>query len=158
MKKLVSALLLFIVCNSCTKESSSTNNNIFENTTSHIIKVNAYLNGSINSTNSFELLANQSKQVYTSTTRGIGSVSLTFGRVKTLETDSFVVTYDNSYKIAHYRYNLEGNNPKKYLVTSIRNIYNDASYTQSITSDSKHYRVWEAKYKFTEQDYLDAKP
>lgn len=87
-EKLVSALLLFIVCNSCTKESSSTNNNIFENTTSHIIKVNAYLNGSINSTNSFELLANQSKQVYTSTTRGIGSVSLTFGRVKTLETDS----------------------------------------------------------------------
>ncbi len=156
MKKIL-LIFLFFLCNACRKESSSKENSIFENATSHNIKVNAYLNGTIDQVNSFELLANQSKQIYSKTVRGISSAALTFGRVKTLETDSFVVTYDNSYQIAHYRFNLVGNNPKQYLVTSPRNIYNDVSYNQTITSDSKHYRVWEARYKFTEQDYLDAK-
>jgi hypothetical protein len=156
MKKLA-PVFLFLLCNSCNKQGSTRDIGIFDNITSHSIKVNAYLNGTIVPSSSFELLPNQSKEVFSFNLRGLSTGSLTFGRVKTLETDSFVVIFDDTYKIAHYRFNFEGNNLKKYLITSVRNIYNDASYFQTLISSSKYFRFWEAKYKFTEQDYLDAK-
>lgn len=146
-------LCAFIV--GCIKEKITISNTQFENTTSHVIKVDGYRNGQIQSESSFVLNANESKQVFHLNNRGIGS-GLTFGGYNQ-PLDSFVVVFDNSYRISHYKPTLIGTNTKRYLYSSKRNIYNDSSYIPNLVSDKKYKREWDFKYAFIEQDYLDAK-
>ena len=71
--------------------------------------------------------------------------------------DSFVVTFDNVYSIVHYKPTLIGSNPKRYLYSSKRNIYNDSSYAINIRSETGQEKFVDFTYTFTNQDYLDAK-
>lgn len=144
-----------IMLASCSKEKNTISNTDFVNSTLHNINVKAYKNGIIQTDGSFILNANETKQVFNLNNRGIGS-GLTFGGYYQ-PMDSFVVTFDNTYSISHYKPNLIGTNLKKYLYSSKRNIYNDSSYVPNLLKDSKYRREWDFKYTFVEQDYLDAR-
>lgn len=152
MKYLPIIGLLFFA--SCNKDSVTISNTIFINNTSHSISVFGYNNGLLNQESSFDLNANDIKTVFTLNNRGIGE-GLSFGEYFR-PVDSFVVIFDNSFKITHYKPTLIGNNPKNYLFGSNRNIYNDSNYTNSIIIDKKFRREWNFEYTFIEQDFLDA--
>jgi|KBSSwiS6_1023812.scaffolds.fasta_scaffold00415_2 hypothetical protein len=148
-------LLFCIFLLGCVKDKITISNTQFENTTSHSVKVDGYKNGLIQTESSFVLNANESKQVFHLNNGGIGS-GLTFGGYNQ-PLDSFVVIFDNTYRISHYKPNLIGTNNKRYLYSSKRNIYNDSSYVRNLLVDKKYKREWDFKYTFIEQDYLDAR-
>lgn len=151
MKYSILFIMLFVI--SCKKDSVTLSSTIFINSTSHLILVEGYKNGLLNSESSFELSANEAKTVFTLNNRGIGN-GLNFGEYYR-NVDSFVVKFDNIFKISHYKPNLIGNSLKEYLYNSNRNIYNDMNYLRNMTRDEKHRREWDFKYTFIEQDYLD---
>ncbi len=147
-------IVVLILLSSCIKESSTVSYTIFINSTSHNISVHGFKNGIIQSESSFSLNANETKNVFTLDNRGIGN-GLTFGGFNQ-PIDSFIVTFDNIFEIAHYKPTLVGTRPKKYLYTSRRNIYNDSSYVANLIKDEKLMRNWDFKYTIIEQDFLDA--
>jgi hypothetical protein len=72
--------------------------------------------------------------------------------------DSIVVIFDDKYKVSHYANTPIDTAKKYYLFSSLRNIGNPLSY-EFYTTKLKHSKSVENThvYKFTEQDYLDAK-
>jgi hypothetical protein len=155
MKIFLIAMILLPGFVSCIKEKSTVSNTVFANTTPYAIQVNAYTGGQVQPGSTFSLAANETKQVFSIRDGGIGN-GTTFGYIH-FPVDSFVVVFDTAHSIAHYKPALTGNNPKRYLYSSKRNIYNDSSYAVNILSDTKYKREWGFKYTFTEQDYLDAR-
>jgi len=149
------AILVLLSFAGCIKEKSTVSNTIFTNSTSHAIAVNAYAGGQIQSASSFSLSANETKQVFSIRNGGIG-IGCSFGYYN-FPVDSFLVFFDSSYSIAHYKFTLIGNKPKRYLYSSKRNIYNDSSYVAHLVYDAKFKREWDLNYTFIEQDYLDAR-
>lgn len=154
MKIFFLAVLLFFF-SSCTKDGVTLSYTNFINSTNHSINVRAYLGGLIQNQSSFILNPNETKQVFDLNNRGVGN-GVSFG-VYSHPLDSFVVTFDNTYNISHYKPTLIGMSIKKYLYSSKRNIYNDSSYIPNLLKDTKYRREWDFKYTFVEQDYLDAK-
>lgn len=149
------AFIFVIMLSSCIKEENTFSDTYFKNSSSHVISVNPYSNGSVNNQFAFSLSINEEKEVYHNNTRGLGK-GLSYGRINQ-PMDSFLVTFDNLYSIVHYKPPLIGTNTKRYLYSSKRNIYNDSSYTANLLKDEKYQRSWKFIYTFTEQDYLDAK-
>jgi hypothetical protein len=148
--------LLPLVCIvSCTKEQTTLSDTFAKNTTSHNIQIRLFKNGAIDNNVSFNLQPNETKKIYYNNTRGIGN-GVTYGRINQ-PADSFIVTFDNLYSIAHYKPTLIGNSTKKYLYSSKRNLYNDSSYMAALTNSTKYSRKWEFTYIFVEQDYIDAR-
>src|SRR5215204_3421388 len=133
MKFLASLGLIFLL--SCNKEKNTTSDTLFINSTPHVIKVSAYIGGMIDQKLSFELEPNEISKVYHNNTRGINNgISYGYGN---MPIDSFVATFDNAFSIAHYKPNMTGNNPKRYLYESKRNIYNDSSYTLTVKKETE---------------------
>jgi hypothetical protein len=153
MKYLIFGIVITFM--SCKKDSVTLSNTIFANNSTHQIIVQGFKNGVNDIESSFVLNPNETKSVFTLNNRGIGN-GLSFGEYYR-PIDYFLVQFDGQYKISHYKSNLIGTNPKRYLFTSIRNIYNDSNYIKNITKDEKYRREWDFKYTFTEQDYLDAR-
>ncbi len=153
MKKPLTFLVI-VVLFACTKEQNTYTNTFFKNITVYNIKVRAYSGGGINSSSSFELEPNETRNVFYNNTRGIG-MGVSFGRINQ-PMDSFVVIFGNLYSIVHYKPNLIGTNSKKYLYSSKRNLYNDSSYLLIIKDESKSEKHVDFTYTFTNQDYLDA--
>ena len=154
MKKIL-ASMFFTGIISCTKEETTLSNSFAKNNTNHTIKVQPFYNGIVNTTMTFELQGKESKKIYYNNTRG-KNIGLTYGGINQ-PMDSFIVTFDNLYSIVHYKPPLIGNNPKRYLYNSKRNLYNDTSYVTVLENKTKYSNSWEFTYTFTEQDYLDAK-
>ena len=139
---------------SCNKERNTTSDTFFINSTQHVVKVNAYVKGVVDSKISFELASNETKKVYHVNTRGINH-GISYGYIN-MPVDSFVVSFDNTYSIVHYKSNLISTNPKRYMFDSKRNIYNDSSYALSVKNETEIERDVEFSYVFTDQDYIDA--
>lgn len=140
---------------SCIKESNTSSDTFFINETSHDISVLPYRNGIIDSNQTFNLAPHETNKVISLGARGL-TPGMSFGEPNQFQ-DSFVVVFDNTYKIAHYKPAPIGNRVKRYLFSSDRNIFNRDSYKRDLITDKKHFREWDFEYTFTEQDYLDAK-
>ncbi|MEZ4907821.1 MAG: hypothetical protein R2771_09350 [Saprospiraceae bacterium] len=149
-------IILLLVFSSCIVESSTYSHTFFVNNTNHYIEVIGYNGDTIDQQSSFSLFHNEEKEVLTVSWGGIRKSDLSFGFFYGLN-DSFAVVFDTTYRISHYKENLIGDNPNRYLYDSHRNIFNDSSYVETLKVDEKHHREWEEKYTFIEQDYLDAK-
>lgn len=143
-------ILLITLLSGCIKEQSSQSDTYFVNATSHLIRVNSY--GALNK--SFEITPGQTKNVLSQNAKVLNN-GISYGYISQ-PVDSFIVVFDMHDSIVHYKSYLVGNNPKRYLYSSRRNIYNDSSYIKTLVSESKNFRGWSFTYTFTEQDYLDA--
>lgn len=150
----IGLIFCFFFC-ACTKEKKTYSTTIARNTTAHSILVIPYLNGNIFTSDSFSLNSNSEKEVLSIGDGGIGS-GTSYAKANQY-VDSFVVIFDKTFSIVHYKPTVIGLNPKRYLFSSKRNLYNDTSYLAVITSDDSGVRNWKFTYTFTEQDYLDAK-
>lgn len=151
------AISMAMLFTACKKDSITTSDTVFVNTTAHQISVTSYIGGvaQAQSQSSFSLMPGESKTVLSSGNGGIGN-GATFGAIYSIM-DSFVVKFDNAFSITHYKVNFTGSNPKHYPFASGRNIYNEANYQATMKKDAKYRREWELKYTFKEQDYLDAR-
>ena len=149
---LITGLLFFI---SCKKDSVTLSDTVFTNTTAHTIRVSGYTGGVVNAESAFTLNANESKIVFSLNNRGVGN-GLCFGEYYRF-VDSIAVEFDGTFRMSHYKTGVVGNSIKKYDFSSSRNLFNENNYSRVIIKDVKYRREWNFTYRFTEQDYLDAK-
>lgn len=156
-KILIIAIILFLV--SCTKEHGITTifSNI-KNSSAHQIKITFYYSG-ITYPDKI-LLLNPGDSVkfgfgyeYGILNQGGGLSSDYFGSAN----DSIVVSFDNLYSITHYVNTPVSLNSKHYLYSSLRNLANYLSWEYWYHDSSKDARQEYFLYRFSEQDYLDAK-
>ena len=152
---LILVLTMLFSFTACKKDSVTLSNNVFINKTIHQINVIGYKDGLAQTQCSFSLSSNETKSVFTLNNRGIGN-GLAFGGYFRY-IDSFVVKFDNTYNISHYKPNLIGNNVKYYEFNTNRNLFNEGNFISLITKDEKYRRELDFNYTFIEQDYLDSK-
>lgn len=99
MKDLFVFLFVFLF-SSCIKESNTSSDFIFINKTPHDISVLAYRNGIFDTNQTFDMASHETITVIKLRDRRL-TPGLCFGEPNQFQ-DSFVVVFDNAYKIAHY--------------------------------------------------------
>jgi hypothetical protein len=146
--------LFFII--GCQKEKSTFYQAYIKNATSHQVKIVPFFSGTTNSNKIILLAAGDSVLVG----HGVdwGKVDHAgFNSEYFSGSDSIVVSFDNSYSISHYFNTPSLFSTKYYLYSSLRNLGNYLSWLYSFHDESKYSRRAFYLYRFTEQDYLDAR-
>jgi hypothetical protein len=158
MKKIFLLVFLLTIYTGCIKEYMTFYTVYLVNPTQHQITLLCYKNGMVMQGDSIRMPPLTHFLFGSGAEKGAnphpGFSSEHFGG----QDDSIVVIFDDKYRISHY-----GNIPpdtasKFYLYSSVRNLGNISSYEfytkerrRSKSVDNTHV------YKFTEQDYLDAR-
>jgi hypothetical protein len=151
--KLICILSLFLI--SCSKEKTGNTKTIFKNSTDHRIKIIPYIGNLVDNANIKTLLQQSETVVYEANVRG-KTIDPSFGLLLQ-PYDSVVVSYDDTVKIPHIKFNLVYTGTHRILFSSSRSISNEANYTKTITDETKNSLTGYYLYEFKEQDYLDAK-
>lgn len=150
MKKLITICLLLPFLFSCAPSKNTISKTIFINTTTDTVFVRAMMNGSIDTTYSFELTPMDSLITpisrYDDLVKGDAfSLSITI-------MDSMVVSFGDRYVIAHQGHRYTGDTTRVIPYSSPRNLYNIDSYYRKVTENSKNSRLVVYDYTFTEED------
>lgn len=145
--------VLFLI--GCEKEEVGHTKSYIKNTTSHTIKLLPYNGASLDNSNIKIVAPNSTLEVYAANVRG-KTIEPSFGTLLQ-PYDSVLVTYDDTIKIPHIKFNLTYNGPHKVLFNSNRSISNSNNWTKSITNETKYSLEGNFLYTFVEQDYLDAR-
>ena len=154
MKKLISFCLLGIFI-SCKKEEVGHTSSFIKNTTSHKIMLLPF-NGAILDNASIKVInPNTTLEVYNKSVRG-KTIEPSFGTLLQ-PYDSVVVSYDDTIKIPHIKFNTVYSGNHKVLFTTSRSISNQNNWTKLITKETRYSLEGNFTYTFIEQDYLDAK-
>ena len=148
-------IILFFCAISCTKEKLGHTETFIENKTSHLIRLLPYY-GAILDLNYSKTIPPLSKiQAYTANVRG-KTIDPCFGTLLQ-PYDSVLVTYDDTVKISHIKFNSSYNGTHVVNFRNNRSISNASSYTKEITNETNYSLEGKFTYIFTEQDYLNAK-
>jgi hypothetical protein len=154
MKSLIFiSFCLFLL--SCQKEKVGNTNSVIRNSTNFVIKLLPYKNGILDNSNLKELPPNTDLVVYTANVRG-KTLEPCFGTLLQ-PYDSILVTFNDSIKIPHIKFNLPYSGTHKILFNSNRSISNQNNWTQNIESEDKYSIRGRFTFTFVYQDYLDAR-
>lgn len=148
-------LLLLIVFMGCIKEKVGHTKSFIKNSTSYKIILLPYNGAAIDNSNIKVINPNSSVEVYNANVRG-KTIEPSFGTLLQ-PYDSVVVSYDDTIKIPHIKFNLVYIGSHKVLFNSNRSISNQSNWTKAITNETKYSLQGEYTYTFVQQDYLDAK-
>lgn len=148
--------LSFLYLLSCTKETVGHTKTFIKNTTSHTIKLIPYNGASLDNANIKIVSPNSTLEVYNANVRG-KTIDPCFGTLLLQPYDSVLVTYDDTVKIPHIKFNLPYSGTHKILFQSNRSISNHNNYLKEITDENKYSLTGQFIYTFVEQDYLDAR-
>lgn len=157
MKKILLLAFLLNIHTSCNKEGKTFYTAYLVNPTQHQITLLCYNEGVVKKGDSIRIPPLSDFLFGEGSYRG-ANPHPQFSSDYFAEHDSLVVIFDQKYKISHY-----ANMPiypasKYYLNSSLRNLFNISSY-EFYTKERKRSKSVDNThvYKFTEQDYLDAK-
>jgi len=127
------------------------------NNSSHSILILPYKSGIVLASDTIRLSENDSLQYGLSSDWGDITGPGFYSEYSGGPDDSIIVIYDDIYKISHYANTPVNLAIKYYLFDSKRNIMNPLSYEFSRIENKNESYTNMHKYRFTEQDYLDAK-
>lgn len=147
--------LLILCMFSCTKEKVGHTKTFIKNTTSHTIKLLSYYGATLDVNNTKIIPPSSTIEAYTANVHG-KTIDPCFGTLLQ-PYDSVLVTYDDTVKISHIKFNLPYNGTHRILFQSNRSISNPGSYIKEITNETSYSLEGKFTYTFVEQDYLDAK-
>lgn len=150
-----SVAAFWVILSSCNKDRITISSSLVVNQSGHAITVNAYREGVIQPQLSATLNTGETREIYRDLEKGSsqGAGYPVFAPFA----DSIVVTFDNTYSIAHYKISPIGNRPKFYPFTSARNLYNGLAWSKTQSQDENDRKKFEFRFTFTETDYNDAK-
>lgn len=151
--KLICIFSIFLF--SCSKEKTGNTKTVFKNSTNHRIKIMPYIGSLVDNANIKTLPQQSETVVYEANVRG-KTIDPSFGLLLQ-PYDSVVVSYDDTVKIPHIKFNLVYTGTHRILFSSSRSISNEANYIKTITEETKNSLTGYHLYEFKEQDYLDAK-
>jgi hypothetical protein len=155
MKILNITLLLALTFVGCIKEDVGNTKTYIKNNTQHKIILLPYSGSSIDNHMRREIDPLKTTEIFHQVVRG-KSLEPCFGTLLQ-PYDSVLVTYDDTVKIAHIKFNITTNNKHCILFSSNRSISNQNNYVLITEDETKHSIKGHYTYTFTEQDYLDAK-
>lgn len=145
--------LVFLI--SCTKEKTGHTKTVYKNSTGHKIKITPFIGSTIDISNVKVLSPQSETTVYEINVKG-KTIDPSFGLLLQ-PYDSVVISYDDTIKIPHIKFNLSYTGSHRILFSSSRSISNEANYKKEITNETKYSLTGYFLYEFLEQDYLDAK-
>lgn len=120
------------------------------------IKIVPYRGSQINIPNVKSILPNSEIEVYNASPRG-KTIEPSFGTLLQ-PYDSVLVSYNDSIKIGHMKFNSPVTYTRKIDFTNNRNISNsDASWIKKIISENKYSITGVFTCTFFQQDYLNAR-
>ena len=153
-------ILIFVIIGvlfSCTKEGITRYTATLKNSTAHSIVILSYKSGIVLTGDTIKLLSNSEFQIGSGTERGLRTVPGFSSKYAGGPNDSFIVIFDNLYKVSHYA-NTPSNLASRYLLfNATRNILNPVNYVFETRKVNRHERNNSHVYEFVEQDYLDAR-
>jgi len=156
MKLLIIIIGGFFILMSCNKEKSTFYQAYAKNSSSHQLKIVPYFSGVAYNNRIVFLAPGDSTLFGNGVYYGkVGNAG--FDSKYISGSDSIVVTFDNTYSISHYFITPASFSPKYYLYSSLRNLGNYLSWDYSFNDPSKYRREAFYLYRFTDQDYLDAR-
>lgn len=151
-----SCLTFLIFLSACKKDAVTESSSIIKNQTNHTISIQTYKKGEISPELSFEIAPQEEKQVHFSHKAKEGNHIVSFAYLLGYQ-DSVKVTFDHTFSIIHYL-SIKGNAEKYIAYESPENLINQKNWEQSVVEkSSKSGKKYTFTYKFSEQDYLDAK-
>ncbi|MEO6612756.1 MAG: hypothetical protein ABIT05_11745 [Chitinophagaceae bacterium] len=150
-----SLLFLLVVSIGCVKEKVGHTSSFIKNSTSHKIILLPYNGTTLDNSTIKVINPNSTVEVYNDNVRG-KTIEPGFGTLLQ-PYDSVVVSYDDTIKIPHIKFNILYNGSHKVLFTSNRSISNQNNWVKTITNETKYSLEGNFMYTFVEQDYLDAK-
>jgi hypothetical protein len=155
LKRITLISLSLFMHSSCIKEEVGHTNSIIKNDTNFTVKLLPYKNGTIDYTTAKTILPNSEIKVFDASVRG-KNLEPSFG-ILLQPYDSIVVTYNDTVKIAHIRFNLLVLHTRKIDFSNSRNISNSSlSWIEDITNETKYSVTGTFTYTFTYNDYLNA--
>jgi hypothetical protein len=158
MKPAVLAIA-FVVLSSCGRDIDSyTDANMYWiNSTSHVIEIRPYAFGAVIQNYVVILQPGQGKQVGSERSMGKHNIGMGCASEYLLASDSIQVIFDGQYSISHYFQQPAIVSPKFYTYQSLRNLGNILGYEMKVEKESKYSASHSYIFRFSEQDYLDAK-
>jgi len=152
MRNLLTFCVLFLLLYSCTPEKETISKTILMNTTADTVFVRAMMNGSIDTTYSFDLAPMGSIEQYYNRYPGLISGDA-FSLAITIM-DSMVVSFGDSYVAVHQSHRYTGDTTRVIPYSSPRNLYNIKSYYRTVAENSKNFRSVIYYYTFTDDDIM----
>ena len=147
--------LLVLWMTNCTKEKIGHTKTFIKNTTAYTIKLLPYSGATLDVSNIKTIPPASTVEVYSANVRG-KTIDPCFGTLLQ-PYDSVLVTYNDSVKIPHIKFNLSYPGDHKILFQNGRSISNPNNYVKEIISETKYSLSGQFTYTFVEQDYLDAR-
>lgn len=156
MRNINYIIIFSLLALSCSKEKYTSYTTKLYNKSTHIIKIEPYIKGILNTPYVTVLKPDSIIQIASGGQRGIGVGKSGFFSNQ-INADSLIVTFDNLYSIVHYLVEPSNKSPRYYLYSNFRNLINMESYAFREISESSNTQSEYYDYTFSEQDYLDAK-
>ena len=152
MKNLITICFLLPLLFSCTPEKATISKTILINTTADTVFVRAMMNGSIDTTHSFDLAPRDS--IERNLNRYPGLVKGDAFSLAITIMDSMVVYFGDRYVAVHQSNRYTGDTTRVIHYSSPRNLYNIKSYYRTVAENSKNFRSVIYYYTFNEDDIM----
>lgn len=152
MKNLLTFCVFFLLLFSCTPEKETLSKTIFINSTADTVFVRAMMNGSIDTTHSFDLAPRDS--IERNLNRYPGLVKGDAFSLAITIMDSMVVYYGDRYVAVHQSHRYTGDTTRVIPYSSPRNLYNIKSYYRTAAENSKNFHSVIYYYTFNEDDIM----
>jgi len=154
MKNLLTFCVFFLLLFSCTPEKETFSKTIFINSTADTVFVRAMMNGSIDTTHSFDLAPLDSIEKHLNTYHGERLLNGEAFSLAITIMDSMVVSFGDRFVAVHQSHRYTGDTTRIIPYSSTRNLYNIKSYYRTVAENSRNFRSVIYYYTFNEDDIM----